>query len=76
MGDVTGSITIEFAMLMLVLARFDGSDTRGGATWYEKGMEWAIANGISDGSSPEQNIKDAGLFHKKRFGGCGLLVCT
>ena len=44
------------AMLMLVLARFDGSDTRGGATWYEKGMEWAIANGISDGSRPEQNI--------------------
>lgn len=44
------------AMLMIVLARFDGSDTTGGATWYEKGMEWAIANGISDGSSPEQNI--------------------
>ena len=34
-----------------------------------------------DGSDDEMEIipvkfKDAGLFHKKRFGGCGLLVCT
>ncbi len=29
------------AMLMTVLARFDGQDTTGGAVWYEKAMEWA-----------------------------------
>ena len=34
-----------------------------------------------DGSDDEMEVipvkfKDAGLFHKKRFGGCGLLVCT
>ena len=27
-------------MLMTVLARYAGTDTTGGATWYEKGMEW------------------------------------
>lgn len=41
------------AMLMTVLARFDGQDTTGGAVWYEKAMEWARENGISDGSDPD-----------------------
>ncbi|MGN1004510.1 MAG: S-layer homology domain-containing protein [Oscillospiraceae bacterium] len=44
------------AMLMTVLARFDGEGTVGGSTWYEQGMNWAMANGISDGSDPEGNI--------------------
>lgn len=44
------------AMLMMVLARLDGADTTDGGTWYEKGMAWAVARGISDGSSPGQNI--------------------
>lgn len=44
------------AMLMTVLARFDGADTSGGDTWYEKGMDWAVANGVSDGSAPDGNI--------------------
>ena len=44
------------AMLMTVLARFDGQDTDGGDVWYEKGMEWAKENGISDGSNPNGNI--------------------
>lgn len=44
------------AMLMVVLARLDGTDTSGGSTWYEKGMEWAIAGGISDGSEPDKRI--------------------
>ena len=44
------------AMLMTVLARFDGHDTSGGAIWYEKGMEWAKANGVSDGSDPNGSI--------------------
>ena len=43
-------------MLMTVLARYAGEDTTGGATWYEKGMEWAKAKGVSDGTSPNANI--------------------
>ena len=44
------------AMLMTVLARFDGEDTTGGSVWYEKSMTWAKENGISDGSNPNGNI--------------------
>lgn len=44
------------AMLCTVLARFDGEDTTGGSVWYEKGMEWAKANGVSDGSNPNGSI--------------------
>ena len=43
-------------MLMTVLARYAGEDTTGGATWYEKGMEWAKAKGVSDGANPNANI--------------------
>lgn len=43
-------------MLMAVLARYAGTDTTGGATWYEKGMEWAKTNGVSDGTNPNANI--------------------
>ena len=44
------------AMLMTILARLSGVDTNGGATWYEKGLKWAMDNGISDGTNPEANI--------------------
>ena len=44
------------AQLMTVLARFDGEDTTGGSVWYEKGMEWAKRNGVSDGSNPNGSI--------------------
>ena len=43
-------------MLMTVLARYAGEDTTGGAAWYEKGMNWAKANGVSDGTNPNANI--------------------
>ena len=43
-------------MLMTVLARLDGEDTTGGATWYEKGLAWAMEQGISDGSAPLDHI--------------------
>ena len=43
-------------MLMTVLARYAGEDTTGGATWYEKGMNWAKAKGVSDGTNPNANI--------------------
>lgn len=44
------------AMLMTVLAHFDGQDTTGGAVWYEKAMAWVMENGISDGSDPDGSI--------------------
>lgn len=43
-------------MLMTVLARFAGADTTGGETWYAKSVEWAVENGISDGSNPNGDI--------------------
>lgn len=43
-------------MLMTVLARHAGEDTTGGSVWYGKGMNWAKANGVSDGTNPQVNI--------------------
>ena len=50
------SATTTRAMLMTVLARYAGEDTTGGATWYEKGMNWAKAKGVSDGTNPNADI--------------------
>ena len=50
------SATTTRAMLMTVLARYAGEDTTGGATWYEKSMEWAKAKGVSDGTNPNADI--------------------
>ena len=50
------SATTTRAMLMTVLARYAGEDTAGGATWYEKGMNWAKAKGVSDGTNPTVKI--------------------
>ena len=44
------------AMMMTVLARFDGVDTTGGSTWHEKGAQWAQEKGISTGSNLGSNI--------------------
>ena len=43
-------------MLMTVIARYAGEDTTGSNPWYQKGMEWAKANGVSDGTEPNANI--------------------
>ena len=43
-------------MMMTLLARMDGVDTTGGTTWYQKGLDWAVANGISDGTNPEVTV--------------------
>lgn len=45
--------TMTRAMIFTVLARLDGQDTSGGDVWYRKGMDWAVAQGISDGSNPQ-----------------------
>lgn len=50
------NVPVTRAMLATVLARLDGVDTTGGVTWYEKGIEWAMENGVSDGSNPEHEI--------------------
>ena len=43
------------AMLMTVLARADGQDTTApsGGKWYDMGMKWAVEQGISDGTNPD-----------------------
>lgn len=43
-------------MLMTVLARFENVDTTGGAAWYEKGVAWAVTQGLSDGTNPNGRI--------------------
>ena len=39
-------------MVNTVLARLAGANTEGGAKWYDKGTEWAVQRGISDGTNP------------------------
>ncbi|MDO4553437.1 MAG: S-layer homology domain-containing protein, partial [Bacillota bacterium] len=48
--------TMTRAMLWTVLARLELQETDGGSLWYEKGMEWAMENDISDGTCPEEPI--------------------
>ena len=55
-GSFSPNAPTTRAMLMTVLARYAGEDTTGGATWYEKGMNWAKAKGVSDGTNPNANI--------------------
>ena len=33
-----------------------GGGTSGGSVWYEKSLEWAVDNGISDGSAPDADV--------------------
>ena len=40
------------AMFWTLLARAEGVDTDGGATWYSVAQQWAIDNGVSDGTDP------------------------
>ena len=47
---------MTYAVMMTALAGFDGEETEGGATWYEKSGQWAAANGISDGADPNSGI--------------------
>ena len=44
------------AMVMTVLARYDGADTAGSDPWYEAGLQWAVYTGVSDGSAPERPV--------------------
>ena len=49
-------MTTSRAMILTILARYDGVDTTSGNTWYEAGAAWAVANGVSDGTSLEANL--------------------
>lgn len=46
------------AMLWTVLARMDNYTGTAGtdAPWYQNGRDWAMANGISDGTNPDGNL--------------------
>ena len=49
-GDMTR------AMVVTVLARYEGVDTSTGDNWYDAGTQWAVENGVSDGSNLDQSI--------------------
>ena len=49
-------LSMTRGMVSTVLARLAGADTAGGETWYAKGTVWAVENGISDGTAPEQPV--------------------
>lgn len=44
------------AMIVTVLARYEGVDTSVGDSWYDAGRRWAMEKGISDGSDMEGNL--------------------
>ncbi|MCI8807636.1 MAG: hypothetical protein HFF20_06720 [Oscillospiraceae bacterium] len=49
---------MDRAMVMTVLARLNDVDTAApsGGAWYAQAMEWAVSQGISDGSDPEGQV--------------------
>ncbi|MBD2868970.1 family 43 glycosylhydrolase [Paenibacillus arenilitoris] len=55
-GVFAPDASMSRAMLFTVLARLDGAETEGGASWYSKSQDWAADAGISDGSAPEAAI--------------------
>lgn len=48
--------TMTRGMMMTLLARINGVDTAGGASWFEKGVGWAVSTGVSDGTAIERQI--------------------
>ena len=44
------------AMIWTVLAAYNGYNTSGGNPWYAPGQQWAMINGVSDGTSPDGSI--------------------
>lgn len=47
---------MDRAMIVTVLARLDGVDTSVGANWYDAGRQWAMQNGVSDGSDMQASL--------------------
>ena len=48
--------TMTRAMVWTVLAKMSDVDLSGGEKWYSKAQEWAMENGVSDGTNPKNNI--------------------
>ena len=48
--------TMTRAMLITAVARLDGVNTSGGASWHEESMAWAVQQGVSDGTNPSGQI--------------------
>ena len=48
--------TLTRAMVWTIIARAEGVDTSGGATWYAKAQDWVVGKGISDGTEPNTPI--------------------
>ena len=44
------------SMIVTILARMEGVNSSGGATWYAAGREWAMGAGISDGTNMTDKI--------------------
>ncbi|MDR3767438.1 MAG: S-layer homology domain-containing protein [Butyricicoccus sp.] len=44
------------AMIVTVLARLEGVEPAANKVWYEAGRQWAMANGISDGTNMTGNV--------------------
>ena len=44
-------VSMTRAMGWTLLARFDGVDTSTGTTWYERGLQWAVDQEITDGTN-------------------------
>lgn len=44
------------AMLWCVIARMNDADSSDGETWYSTAQAWTMANGISDGTNPTNNV--------------------
>ena len=63
-GLMTGTSAAAFApdasmsraMIWTVLAAYNGYNTSGGNPWYAPGQQWAMINGVSDGTSPDGSI--------------------
>lgn len=55
-GTFSPAAPMNRAMLVTALARMDGQDTTGGATWYEMAAKWGVERGITDGSSLDSSI--------------------
>ena len=63
-GLMTGTSSTTFApdtsmsraMIWTVLAAYNDYNTSGGNPWYAPGQQWAMVNGVSDGTSPNGSI--------------------
>ena len=63
-GLMTGTSSTTFApdtsmsraMIWTVLAAYNDYNTSGGNPWYAPGQQWAMVNGVSDGTAPNGSI--------------------